>query len=95
MTKPAPVLRGLGLLVGAVFCVVSVTANARYAVTQGQHDLDWWLYLGVAIAVDSLKILMPLFAVMLWERRCKRAAGVAWAIAACSLAMSLVSALGC
>lgn len=94
MTASDAVLRGLGLLVGAVFAGVSFVANSRYAVSQGHDVVDWYTYLAATVATDCLKVLMPLFAVMLWAKGYRLLACGAVAISTVCLTMSVAMALG-
>lgn len=94
MTASDWVLRGLGLLVGAVFACVSFTANSRYAVSQGHDVVDGYVYLAATLGTDALKVLMPLFGVMLWSKGHKALAFAAWSISTACLTMSVIMALG-
>jgi hypothetical protein len=63
------ILQGVGYAAAVAFCAVSVCANLRYGVSLGKNPTDKATYATASVAADIFKMVAPLLALSLWERR--------------------------
>ena len=87
-------IRCLGYLAAAALAIVSATANARFGWTWGTSAFDKYVYSLTSVAIDLLKICLPLLAMPLWTNRHRAAAACAAVLWLACMTWSTSAAIG-
>lgn len=88
------ILAYLGYALGAVFVGISAAVNARFGTYQGYDEFDRHVFVAMALAVDGLKVLIPIFAVKCFRARSYVFSGACFAMWIGAICWSLSGALG-
>jgi hypothetical protein len=100
---PAPVAPHSVLTAGMVvlllasamsLAAVGLAMNARFAASFGQTMEASILLAAIGLAIDLLAVLLPAVGAILWQRRSRAAAVMAWTIWTVALTMTFLAAMG-
>src|SRR5262245_21961293 len=92
--QSSTMLKFVGYLAAAALTMVSVATNARFGFTLAASPLDRVAYVATSVAIDLLKVGLPLLAIPLWANRHRALAVCAIAIWIGCTAWSANAAIG-
>src|SRR5262245_28732691 len=84
----------VGYSAAGALTIVSVITNARFGWTLGANTVDRTAYAATSVAIDVLKVGLPLLAMPLWANRRRALAVCAIAMWICCTTWSAIAALG-